>query len=157
MLQKYIAVLLVVMLSGLTAPAFAGDFVNMKLIPQSFPMALANPAPPQPAPTLGATAGTLALALPQAGGSQMQPAPPARPNSGHMTTGGKIMTGIGVAFIGVGAVNVGYGAFAKDPCAGVSGCVSNASTARPVDIGVGSALILTGTALIAVARHHRVH
>jgi hypothetical protein len=103
MVQKYIAVFLVLMLSGLAAPAFAGDFVNMKLIPQSFPLALASPAAIPPATGPSAIAGTLAYAMPQS--SQGQPAQPsqAKPvSTRHWSKAGKIMTVIGIGLAGAG-------------------------------------------------------
>lgn len=164
MMQKYVAVLLVVMLSGLAAPAFAGDYRNTKLLPQSFSLVLARPAAFAPVTRFGATAGTVAFAPPQSGQSQAQPPQssqpqmqPAKANRGGLTRRGKVMLGVGIGMMGVGGANVAYGAFAADPCSGQSGCISNAGLARPVDIGLGSALIAVGAVLVLASRHHRTN
>ncbi len=99
MVQKCIAVLLVLMLSGLAAPAFAGDFVNMKLVAQSLPLSLLSPAAIPPS----AVGGTLAYAMPQSSQAQSTQPSQAKPASTrHWSKAGKIMTVVGIGLAGAG-------------------------------------------------------
>ena len=128
MVQKYIAVLLVLTTLGLTSPCLAGDFANLTPLLQT---RLANLTPPRA--TLGSLTGGLAFAPPQSG----QPSQPGQPQaqaapsgSGGMSTKGKVFTWVGVGLIAEGGFDAAYGAaILKDPCSGVSGpyvtCTSN--------------------------------
>ena len=108
MVQKYIALILVLTLSGLAAaPAFAGDYTNTKLLPHriltagSTSQALATSTAVPSRTTFSQMAGTLAFAPPQA--SQAQPAKPAA-STRHWTKGGKIMTIIGLSCVAAGGI-----------------------------------------------------
>jgi hypothetical protein len=137
MVQKCIAVFLVLMLSGLAAPAFAADYMNTKLIPKTFPLAMASSS---------------AFALPQSSQPQAQPTQPAQPttpNSGVSTSGGMKWGGI-VLMIG-GAGLVARGASITDPCSAYSGpgvlCTSNYQEVRAASLALGGAALVAGVVL----------
>jgi hypothetical protein len=148
MVQKCIAVFLVLMLSGLAAPAFAADYTNTKLIPNTFPMALASSS---------------AFALPQSSQPQAQPTSqpqaqpqPPKPNSGASETNAGMKWGGIVLMIG-GAGLVARGASITDPCSAYSGpgvlCTSNYQTVRAASLALGGVALVTG-AVLFMRRHH---
>jgi hypothetical protein len=156
MVQKYIAVFLVVMLPGLATPAFAGDYMNTKLLPQRFPLVLEISTAQPPGTTFSEMPGTLAFAPQQSSQDQAQPAQPAQPNSGQWTSGGKKWGGIAL-MIGGGAL-LARGAAITDPCTGFSGpdvlCTSNYQTVRATSFAIGGVAVAVGAVLFSL-RHHR--
>jgi hypothetical protein len=155
MVRKYVAVLLALMLSGLAAPAFAGDYQNAKLLPQSFSLALASPAALAPRTTFGGVAGTVAFAMPQSGqphGQSPQPSQPQAqpPLANHRETSGARKWG-GIALMIGGGALIARGATVTDPCSGLSGpgvlCTSNYQEVRAASLGVGGAALIAGVVL----------
>ena len=153
MVQKYIAVLLVLTTLGITSPCMAGDFANLRPLMQTRLVSLT----PHRA-TLGSMAGGLAFAPPQSGQSGQPQAQAARSNSGELTTGGKVMKWIGIGLIASGVAEAALGALAfKDDkvCAG-SGSYSYCATTDNssvrkfyyagggASVGIGAILLLVG-------------
>ena len=102
MVQKYIAVFLVVMLSSMAAaPAFAGDYTNTKLLPHRLPLsgsaALASSTVLPPRSTFNQMAGAVAFAPQQ--GQPTQPTP-----TRHWSKAGKILTFIGLGLAAAGGI-----------------------------------------------------
>ena len=107
MVQKYIAVFLVLMLSSLTAaPAFAGDYTNAKLLPHRLPLsgsaaaALASSTALPPRATFSEMVATAAFAPQQPGQGQPSQPAPAR----HWSKAGKVMTVIGLGLAAAGGI-----------------------------------------------------
>jgi hypothetical protein len=167
--RKCVSVFLVLMLSGLAAPAFAGDDMNMKLLPQSLPLAPASWMALPPVTSLREMPGALAFALPQSVQPQATPAnqpqtPPAsqpqpqptKPNAGQSTSGAMKWGGIAL-MLGGGAL-VGRGASITDPCSGLSGpgvlCTSNYQTVRAASLALGGVAIVVGAVLFLHRHHH---
>ncbi|MSV29103.1 MAG: hypothetical protein EXQ52_10235 [Bryobacterales bacterium] len=72
--RKYIAALLALTISSVASQAFAGDFVNTKLLERGSPLSL-GVLPASPLRTsFGGMAGGLAFAMPQPGQGSEQPA-----------------------------------------------------------------------------------
>ena len=161
MVQKYIAVFLVFMLSSMAAaPAFAGDYTNTKLLPHRLPLsvsasaALATSAAIPARTTFSEMAGTLAFAPQQPG----QPQPQATsPSKGELTTAGKVMKWVGIALMAGGAADVAAGAVVSNSnsCAGSSNCLDLGSIARPVYYASGGVSIGIGAVLLIVGLHKR--
>ena len=161
MVQKYIAVFLVFMLSSLTAaPAFAGDYTNAKLLPHRLPMAgsasaaLASSTALPPRTTFNEVVGALAFAPQQPGQPQPQPASPTK---GELTTAGKVMKWVGIGLIGAGAADIAVGAAISNTntCAGVSNCININGVARTVYYASGGVSIGVGAVLLIVGLHKR--
>ncbi|MCL4488911.1 MAG: hypothetical protein M1570_12375 [Chloroflexi bacterium] len=166
MVQKYIAVLLVLMLTGLTTPAFAQDFVNHNLLPKRFSvstLASSGLASSKAVPTRAALGKLgVAWAPPQAGQGQGQAT---KSNSGGLTTKGKVLTWVGVGLLAESGFNAAYGAaILKDPCGGVKSvsvpgysysCTSNYSTVRGIWFGASAAVAVTGVILLVKGLHNR--
>jgi hypothetical protein len=157
MVQKYIAAILVFTVLGLTPPAFAGDFVNSKLLPKRFPAsnltssALANPQIVPSRTTFGNLAGSVALAPPQSGGASQA-------KSGGLTTKGKVFTIVGIGLMAEGALSGAYGAaILSDPCAGYrsGSCTSNYNTVRATYFGICAASVVVGAIFLIKGLHSR--
>lgn len=90
MIRRYLAVIMVMMLIGLSSPALAGDLVSPKLMAglsvKGFPGRIA------------------AFSLQGSGQAGSQSQSQAAPSHRHWTRGGKVLTFIGLAFVGGGAV-----------------------------------------------------
>lgn len=158
MVQRYVSMCLVLLLVGLTTPAFAGDYVNMHLLPQKLPLpALATPSPLGSMESSLALHSGVALALPQSGQTQTQPsqATAARSGNGELTGKGVAFKWMGVLLMGGGGALIARGATISDPCHGIPGCISNYTTVRAASIGLGAALAGTGAFLFARHNHYR--
>lgn len=107
MVQKYIAALLVLTMLGLTSPCLAGDLASPKPLPQS--RHLVNPKFIPQRATFSRVAGSLAFAPPESGQGQTGKSSTAASGQAGMTKGGKIVTGIGLAMVGTGAVMIAKG------------------------------------------------
>lgn len=89
MIQRYLALMMVVMLIGLSSPALAGDLVSPKLT-ASLSADAVRPYVP----------GRIAAFSLQAPGQSQSPAAPVEK---HWTRGGKVMTIIGASLVAAGA------------------------------------------------------
>lgn len=139
MVQKYVAVLLVMTMFGLACPAMAGDFVNPKLLPKRM--------------TYGQIVGTIALSPQTSQRPMATPGTPAKSSSGELTTGGKVMKWVGVGLMGGAALDAVYGGViykqADNICGSynVSGCSSGKGmffASAGVVGGIGLVLFLIG-------------
>jgi len=154
MVQKWIAVFLVPMLFGMTAPAFAGDYTNTKLFPGRFPLVLESSAALPPGTTLSGMHGALASDMPQPSPDQAKPTQSPQPptsRSGQSTSSGLKWGGIAL-MIGGGAL-VARGATITDPCSGFSGpgilCTSNYQAVRASSVVIGGAALVVGAVLFS--------
>jgi hypothetical protein len=161
MVQKYISMCLVLLLVGLTTPAFAGDYVNARLLPQKLPLpALATLPPPASMESNLALHSGLALATPQSGQTQLDPnqATGARSGNGELTGKGVAFKWLGVGLMVGGGALIARGATISNPCNGYGPgvlCTSNYAQVRAVSIGLGAALAGTGALLFARHNHYR--
>jgi len=166
--QKYIALILALMLSGLTAaPAFAGDYMNLKLLPHRIPFAesassaLASSAALPPRTTFSEMAGALAFAPPQTGQGQpaqpAPPAPPAQPAKKELTTKGKIMKWVGIGLMASGGIDIAAGAAVSgsSSCNGNSYCTTVNSVSKGIYYGSGGACIGVGAILLIFGLRNR--
>ncbi len=149
--RKYIAALLALTISSVASPAFAGDFVNTKLLERRFPSSLGI----RPATPLKTSFGGLAFAMPQPGQASEQPAQAvkqAKADSLKRTSGAKKWGGAALMILG-GAM-IARGAALQYPCKGFSGrnfiCTSNYQTVRTSSLGVGAGSFVSGAALFAL-------
>jgi hypothetical protein len=89
-------------------------------------------------------------AIPSASDAQNTPRPAVSQQAPHrpMTTGGKVMVGVGIGFVGFGALLIAAGTTVKD---------SDwfASESRAVGFGGGAAFAGVGTTLIVFGWHRR--
>lgn len=160
MVQKYIAVIVVILLVGATSPAFAGEFVNQSLIAKVRLANLPSPVLPSakmvsPRVTLSNMAGTVAMAPPQSG---QGPAPEKKSGSGELTTKGKVFKWVGIGLIAEGGFDAAYGAaILKDPCSDFKGfsCTSNYSTVRGAWLGASAGVAIVGVIFLIKGLHSR--
>jgi hypothetical protein len=153
MVQKYISMIVVLLLLGFTMPAFAGDYVNPNLLPNRLPLTASVSSSLAGRVTL--TPG-LAFAPPQAGQSQQTPAPQNPPVKGK-GGGSKVYKVVGIVMMGAGSALIARGAVLSDPCKGLNGpyvlCTSNYTTVRAASFGVGGGLAGGGLILFLHGRH----
>ena len=121
----------------------AAAFLGLAILCHS---GLAVAADPIPFAELAKTAGAYPAAIPLPDASQEPTAAPAQ--SAAPSHGGKIMMGVGIAFLGVGAALIGVGA-------SVNPNAIHGSETRNIAFGAGGAAAGTGVVLIVLgARHH---